>query len=272
MSVLAALLVALAFCCALGPSGARRLRRVDGADGTGGASRTPHRPAPARLIVLASVAGCAATAVAVPWAVAWIVVAAALGGTLGWVLWEHRREKQALTRAESVAQACRVISSQLRIGRAPLQALETAAEECPALDGVIGARQVGGEVSKALLAAGEIPGCSGLSSLGRAWTLCERSGAPLSPVAQRVAENVSAEAQMRAEVAGELAVARLTGRLLCALPAAGIAMGFFAGGNPISFFTTTPIGKACLAGAVVLACAGLIWTELLARHAQEDRP
>lgn len=64
-------------------------------------------------------------------------------------------------------------------------------------------------------------------------------------------------------------MARLTGRLLCALPAAGIVMGFLAGGNPISFLTATTAGTVCLAAAVVLACTGLVWTELLARRAQE---
>ncbi|RLP09790.1 type II secretion system F family protein [Propionibacterium australiense] len=266
MNVLAAVMLALALGCLVGPSGAGRLRSVDET------IRRPRRPTAGRLGVFAFAAGCLVAAAIMPWALAWILIAAALGGTFAWVLWGHRWEKQALARAESVAQACRVISSQLRIGQAPHQALAVAAEECPALDGVLGAQRVGGEVAAALLAAGERPGCSGLASLGRAWELCERAGAPLAPVAQRVAENVSAEAQMRAEISGELAVARLTGRLLCALPAAGIAMGFLAGGNPISFLTTTRAGTICLAAAVVLACAGLVWTELLARRAQEVGP
>lgn len=264
MRILAALMLALALVCAIGPSGARRLRRLDEAVGA------PHRPGVAPLVVLAFAACCTGAAVVMPWALAWIVIAATLCGTLGWVLWEHRNERRALRRAESVARACRVISAQLRIGQTPRRALEITAEDCPVLDEAVGSLLVGGEVGGALLAAGARPGCSGLSSLGRAWRLCERAGAPLSPVAQRVAQNVSDEAQMRAEVSGELAVARLTGRLLCALPAAGVAMGFFAGGNPISFLTTTLAGKSCLAAAVVLACAGLIWTELLARRAQED--
>lgn len=264
MKILAALMLALALTCASGPSGTHRLRRVDEA------VRAPRRPAPGRLVVLVFASCCVGAAVAMPWALAWVVIAAALCGTFGWVLWQHRCEKRALGRAESVAQACRVVSAQLRIGQSPRQALEIAAEECSALDDVVGAQLVGGEVAEALVIAGELPGCSGLSRLGRAWRLCERAGAPLSPVAQRVAENVSAEAQVRAEISGELAVARLTGRLLCALPAAGIAMGFFAGGDPIGFLVTTPAGRLCLVAAVVLACAGLVWTELLARRAQED--
>ena len=64
---------------------------------------------------------------------------------------------------------------------------------------------------------------------------------------------------------------RATGRLLTALPLLGIGMGFVSGGDPVAFLTTTMIGKACLVGAVVLVCAGLVWTELLATRAQEHR-
>ncbi|MBE6477874.1 MAG: pilus assembly protein TadB [Propionibacteriaceae bacterium] len=268
MKILAAAVFALALGLLAGPSGARRLRRLDVSARSPGRHRAGHHRA-GRLGALVVAACCAGAAVAMPWALAWSVIAATLCGTFGWVLWAHRREKQTLEQTESVAQACRVISSQLRIGQAPHRALETAAGECPVLEGVLGAQRVGGDVAEALSAAGERPGCSGLASLGRAWRLCERTGAPLSPVARRVAENVSAEAQTRAEISGELAVARLTGRLLCALPAAGIAMGFLAGGNPVGFLTGTAAGTICLAAAVVLACAGLVWTELLARRAQE---
>ncbi|AJQ91677.1 pilus assembly protein TadB [Propionibacterium freudenreichii] len=220
------------------------------------------------LAVLGLLGACLAF---VPHYVAWGLIACVLGATLAWELRMHRAERSAIKRSQEVAHACRVMSAQLRIGQTPAQALAVAAEECEVLAGCRAAQQVGADVPRTLMAAGDLPGCSGLAALGRAWKLCERSGSPLAPAATRVSQTVDGDARLRADIAAELAVPRATGRLLTALPLLGIGMGFVSGGDPVAFLTTTMIGKACLVGAVVLVCAGLVWTELLATRAQEHR-
>ena len=71
MRILAALMLALALVCAIGPSGARRLRRLDEAVGA------PHRPGVAPLVVLAFAACCTGAAVVMD------------GRSLDGMGWEH---------------------------------------------------------------------------------------------------------------------------------------------------------------------------------------
>jgi tight adherence protein B len=223
----------------------------------------------AGLLVVLTVMG--GLMVLAPAYIAWTLIAAMLVATLVWELRMHAVEKRALARAAEVAQACRVIAAQLRIGQTPATALAVSAEESKVLADCAAAQQIGADVPATLVRAGAVRGCGGLAQLGRAWQLCERSGSPLAPAASRVSATVDADTRLRADIAAELVVPRLTGRLLTALPLLGIGMGYFAGGDPVTFLTTTLIGKACLTGAVFLACAGLVWTEVLALRAQGNQ-
>lgn len=228
-----------------------------------------RRPGPRRLVLGLSAVGAVLVAVVLtaPGMLAWVVILGAVGGTLGWVGLQHRRDASARKNSAQVARACEVIAAQLHIGRAPVQALAIAAEDCDALVACVSAQRVGADVAAALDAAAEEPGCAGLAGLARTWRLCERTGSRLSPAAQRVAKAVASENDLRSEIASELAVPRATGKLLAMLPVVGVGMGFLAGGDPVSFLTSTLPGRACLAAAVLLACAGLLWTELIASRA-----
>lgn len=228
-----------------------------------------RRRGPHRLVLVPVAVGMALAFVVLvaPGMLAWAVIVCAVGGTLCWVARQHRRDTTASKNSAQVARACEVIAAQLQIGRTPGQALAIAAEECEVLVVCVSAQQVGADVADVLTTAAGEPGCAGLAGLARTWRLCERTGSRLSPAAQRVAQSVAAEEQVRSEIAAELAVPRATGKLLAMLPVVGIAMGFFAGGDPVSFLTSTLPGRACLAAAVLLACAGLMWTEFIALRA-----
>lgn len=243
------------------PDGDRRLRNL--------LNERSHHRGPGRTVLVA--AGTVALVVAVvlvaPGLLAWIVIVAVIGSTLAWVTRQHLYSSRAARQAAQIAQACQVIAAQLRIGRTPTQALDTAAQDCNVLAGCVSAQQIGADVADVLLELSTRPGCAGLANLSRAWRLCERTGGPLSPTTRRVADAISAERQLQSEIAAELAVPRATGKLLAMLPVVGVAMGFMAGGDPLSFLVSTLPGRACLAGAVLFACAGLLWTELIASRA-----
>ena len=194
----------------------------------------------------------------------WLVVAAALGGTVALLVSRTVEQRRARAMGEQVARGCQVLSGQLRIGQIPTQALGAAAEDCRALERAVAAHHVGGDVAEALRFSADQPGAGGLRSLAAAWQLSERSGAPMAEAADRVARQLSDLAALRRSVAAELAPARATGKLLAGLPLVGLAMGFMVGGSPDEFLVATTVGRWLLAVAVVLACAGLLWTEWLA--------
>lgn len=260
-ALVAGLLAALAFLAWTAPAGELRL----GAQGS--APRRWRGPRPVLVVPAVIAVALVAVVLTAPGMLAWAVIVCAVGSTLGWVTHQHRRDARAARNSAQVARACEVIAGQLQIGRTPGQALATAAEECEVLVACASAHQVGADVTEALAAAASEAGCAGLSGLARTWRLCERTGSRLSPAAQRVAQAVAAEGQLQSETAAELAVPRATGKLLAMLPVVGVAMGFLAGGDPVSFLTSTLPGRACLAAAVLLACAGLMWTELIASRA-----
>lgn len=189
-------------------------------------------------------------------------------GTLGLLGWHSRRTRAARQEAERVARSCQVLAGQLRVGRIPVEALVTAAEDCPSLAEVVAAQRIGADVAAALRTASRKPGAAGLASLASAWYLAERSGAPMAGAAEQVSTQLADAARLRRAVSAELAPARATGKLLAALPLVGIAMGFLMGGHPDEFLLVHPLGRWCLAIGISLACLGVLWTELLAERVE----
>lgn len=164
----------------------------------------------------------------------------------------------------AVVEACQSLSAQLRAGRIPSVALERAAAGSDVLFSTLAAQRVGADVPAALRDQARVPGCEGLDRLAAAWQLCARTGASLVPVTWQVSESLRAAQANALAVEAELAAPRATGRLLALLPILGVAMGFLAGGDPLTFLLGSVAGQWCLCAAVVLMCCGLVWVERLA--------
>ncbi len=228
--------------------------------------RTDHLPP----LLAAGAAG--AVAVVSPHALVWLVPGLAATGTVGWLVQQSRAEQARHRAADEVVHACQAVAAQLKVGDVPAQALSTVAADTPLLAPVAATQAIGGDVPAALEALAERPGCHGLTALARSWQLCQVTGAPIADAANRVADGLRADAATERLVAAELAAPRASGRMLAALPALGIGLGFLGGGNPIDFLGRTLIGQTCLAAAICLVCAGLVWTTLLGRTKEsEDR-
>lgn len=149
------------------------------------------------------------------------------------------------------------------VGRAP-----AAGSGAAALRRAAGVAQLGGDVPAVLRgAAAARAGRSGeldaLHQLAACWAVAERSGAGLELAVRRLAGSLRTAERQRAELAGELAGARVTARLLAVLPGLGLLLAAAVGAQPVAFLLGTPLGGACLLLALGLDVAGLAWTKRL---------
>lgn len=236
-----------------------------------GASPGRGRAAPSWLAGTLGVLGViAAVALVAPRWLVWVVPGLAAVGAVSWLIGQSRAERARRDGAEEVVQACQAIAAQLRVGDIPARALATVAVESPLLRPVAATQAIGGDVPAALRAVAARPGCGGFFALARSWQLCQWTGAPIADAAVSVAEALRAEASAERLVGAELAAAKASGRMMAALPGLGVGMGFVGGGDPLEFLTGTLPGQICLAAAICLVSAGLVWTNLLGRGPAES--
>ncbi|MCM3925672.1 type II secretion system F family protein [Frankia sp. AiPs1] len=95
--------------------------------------------------------------------------------------------------------------------------------------------------------------------LGIAYQVCTLVGARLAPITTMLATLARADAVRAGELAAALAGPRSSGRLVAALPLAGIALGSLAGAQPLHTLLATPAGNACLLAGGLADLAGLRW-------------
>ncbi len=207
-----------------------------------------------------------------------ILVAAGGGGAIGfcvgmlaatcWTVWlDHGARSRSRQRSEQVVTGCLALAGLLRVGHVPAVALRIAAGDSPVLAEAAAVQRVGGQVPAVLRRLGASPGGSGLTQLAIAWEVSARTGASLTATLDALADRLDASRKLRRVVDAELAAPRATSRMLAALPFAGLALGFAFGGDPLAFLLGTVLGQLAMCTAVTLACAGVWWTERIARAA-----
>ena len=174
----------------------------------------------------------------------------------------HRRE---------VSQACSMLAAQVRIGRPPLLALRSAAEDCPVLRPGLATADLGGDVPGRWIDQSREPGRAGLAELARAWQLATVTGSGMAGALQDVTEALIADESLGLVIGSEAAGPRASGKVMAALPLVGLALGYLIGGDPIRFLIDTPAGWACLAAGAVLVAVGVLWMERVADQASGGR-
>ncbi len=172
-------------------------------------------------------------------------------------------------RAEAeIAEACRALAAEVRVGKIPAEALTAAAADHPILAEADRVHRLGGDVVRSWRARGVRPGHAGLLDLARGWGLCQATGAPLSAALDQIADNLVSDQTIRMMVAGELAAPRASGKIMAVLPLLGIGLGYLIGGDPVAFLWQEPIGWGCLLVGASLAATGILWIDGLAGRAE----
>lgn len=260
----AVLLFVLAAAVAVGHPAERDLRRLH--------PSTIRRPAGTLpMAVLIPVAVGLVYVLTGPRITGWVVAVAVVAGTAVWVARGSRADRRQMRERSDTARAARTLALLLQAGEIPHLALAGAASDCPVLAPAAVTDRLGGDVGAALEELGRHPGRAGLARVSAAWRVSERTGAPIALVLARVAENLRQERHLASVVAAELAAARASGRIMALLPFVAIAMGTVVGADPISFLLGSWLGEVALLAGVVLAAAGVVWTERISRSGEQTR-
>lgn len=202
-----------------------------------------------------------------------LALAVVLGGAAHGALLLRRRLRargEMADRRVLVQGFCEELAGGLAAGLPVGAALDGAVGGWAALDGVAATQRMGGSVPEALRQLARSPGASDLRLVAASWQVAHRSGASLAAALDTVSATVREHQRTRRMVASELASARATARLMAGLPVFTLAMGSGAGGDPVGFLLTTPLGIGCLAAGLVLTLLGLWWIEGIAGGIESD--
>ncbi|QBI51983.1 type II secretion system F family protein [Streptomonospora litoralis] len=178
-------------------------------------------------------------------------------------------------RRRAVVELCRVLATELRAGRDPGAAVETAVAELDPesvnefapLRAAAGSAQ---DVVPPLRALAAVRGAGGLGHLAACWQVAATTGAPPADVVDRLAASLAAEESQRRELGAQLAGPRATAVMLSVLPVLGLAMAGALGGSPLAFLFVTPIGLLCLVAGLALDALGLFWTYQMVKRVLPD--
>lgn len=253
-----AALAALAAAVLLGPAPQARLQI------RGASHRARRRPRLRREIALPASVVAAGSALHPPAA---LLLAA--GGVMAATLWflfrSHLLRRRRAAAAQQCARAARVLASLLQAGQIPTTALAQAASDCPVLAPAAAAARLGGDIGEELGRAGRVPGQESMTSIAAAWSISERTGAPIADVLTGVAEALRRQLRIAAVVDAELAAARTSGHIMAVLPALAVGLGFAVGVNPLTFLTGAPLGRLLLLMGVALTASGVLWIDSMSR-------
>ncbi|HEY8372679.1 MAG TPA: type II secretion system F family protein [Pseudonocardiaceae bacterium] len=262
----AVLLLALAVLVWPVAPGRHRLRRLR-------PQRCRGRDTPERL--LASVTVVASAGAGLVLAGVGGALAAAILVTVARTRWRrHRAAEDGIRATAGLAEALRLMVSELRAGAHPAAAAEGAAVEAEPsaarlLTRLAAAARLGGDVGAALQRIGaEHPGSAfAAGRLARTWTLAERHGVPLADLLDAVRADLEHRARFARQVRARMAGPRATAAVLAGLPVFGLLLGEAIGGRPWHVLSSTTTGQVLLVVGVLLVGAGLRWSEQLTERA-----
>ncbi|MBU9766963.1 hypothetical protein FR943_24390 [Mycobacterium sp. TNTM28] len=230
------------------------------------ALRRTRAPAPRRFrfgALLAALGVVLAWSISLPTALATTMAAATVTVRL-----RRRASRQQRQREAAALQAAlEVLVGELRTGAHPVTAFGTAAAE---VSGQVG-RHLGAVAARARLGADVAAGLADVSAESRlpthwhrlalCWRLAHTHGLSITALMRTAQRDIVEREHFSAHVEAAMAGPRATAAVLAGLPVAGVALGQLIGAEPVRFLCGPGAGGWLLIIGVLLACAGLLWSD-----------
>jgi tight adherence protein B len=211
--------------------------------------------------------------------VAWLVplpVALAVAVISGTVVIRRRRRGIRLERQQESAAlqaALDVLVGELRTGVHPVTAFGTAADEVSGpvqrgLSAVAARARLGADVAAGLedvATASQLP--MHWERLAACWRLAHAHGLSIATLMRTAQRDIVERERFSSHVEAAMAGPRATAAVLAGLPVAGIALGQLIGARPLAFLCGAGVGGWLLVIGVLLACAGLMWSDRITERA-----
>lgn len=196
-----------------------------------------------------------------------VVIAVGIAGATLCVRWRRRRRSM-VQREELIVleSGLDVVVGELRVGAHPVRAFEVTAAELGGATGeafaAIAARaRLGVTLDPAVPRSG--PSASQWSRISRGWMLAQRHGLAVAELLDVCRTDLQERQRFTARVNAGLAGPRATAAVLTGLPVVGIGLGQMIGAKPLSVLCAGGMGGALLVVGVMLACAGLLWSDAI---------
>lgn len=165
--------------------------------------------------------------------------------------------------------ALEAVIGELRVGAHPSAAAESAAADAhgaaaAALTVSAARARLGGSGAEGLRSPDSVVTAE-LDRIADAWKLAEHHGLPLAELLTAARTDLLGRTRFRARTSAALAGPRATATVLACLPLLGLALGHLMGAAPIPVLFATPTGTILLPLGTTLACAGVLWTDVITR-------
>lgn len=102
-------------------------------------------------------------------------------------------------------------------------------------------------------------------------SLAQKTGAPVTPIVNRLIKQTKNTIELDQEIAAELASTKATLIVLACLPLVGLALSTLLNGNSLHWLFGTKYGHLCLAVGISLNLVGIYWLKAIIRRALLDQ-
>jgi tight adherence protein B len=99
------------------------------------------------------------------------------------------------------------------------------------------------------------------------WQLAQDHGLAIAALMQTAQRDIVERERFSAKVDVGMTGARTTAAVLAGLPLLGVGLGELVGADPVSFLLSGGFGGWLLVIGVMLACAGLLWSDRITAQA-----